>query len=205
MDKCDLKEKLVILTITTGIFLPVRVLFASYVSEHWLGSLGLGTAFGLFFVIMIKKRQLGWFGRIFEKQMRKTLSGKTGKYLLVFLVIFAIYFGTSLYLIDRGNTFYESDKEVFYIAILEKGTNLTISDIPMEKLNGPIRSAAPEFSWIYNIDYAMSIAFAIMDESTDGWLGHFIFVVFVEQLEGIGLVWFYRKTFKKTAPLPVNS
>ena len=205
MDKCDLKEKLAIIAITTGIFLPVRVLFASFVSEHWLGSLGLGTVFGLFFVIMIKKKQLGWFGRIFEKQMRKTISGKTGKYLFIFLIIFATYFGASLYLIDRGDTFYELDKEVFYIAIMEKGTNLTISDIPVEKLNGPMKSNIPEFTWAYNIDYAMSIAFAIMDESTNGWLGHFIFVVFVEQLEGIGLVWFYRKTFKKTVSLPVNS
>jgi len=195
MDRNDIKEKLIILAITTGIFLPIRVLFTAYVSEHWLGSLGLVSAFGLLFVVLIKQNKLGWFGRMFEKQMKKTIGGKTGKYIIFVSVLFLIYFGSSLYFIDKGNTIYFEDKEIF--SSVMSSNEFTIENIPVEKLNGPqpLLNIAG-IQWITNFDYALSIAYAIMDDTTDGWLSHFIVVVFVEQLEMIGLLCFYRNTFK---------
>ena len=196
MDKNDLKEKLIILSITTGIFLPMRVLFTSYVSEHWLGSLGLVSAFGLLFVFLIKQNKLGWFGKMFEKQMKKTIGGKTGKYIIVISVLFLIYFGASLYFIDKGNTVYFEDKEIF--SSVMSSNDFSIDDMPVEKLNGPQPlSNIVNIQWITNFDYAISIAYAIMDDTTDGWLGHFIVVIFVEQLEMIGLLCFYRNTFRQ--------
>jgi len=195
MDRNDIKEKLIILGITTGIFLPMRVLFAAYVSEHWLGSLGLVSAFGLLFVFLIKQNKLGWFGKMFEKQMKKTIGGKTGKYIIVISVLFLIYFGASLYFIDKGNTVYFEDKEIFSSVMLSDDSS--IENIPAEKLNGPqpLLNIAG-IQWITYFDYVLSIAYGIMDDTTDGWLSHFIVVVFVEQLEMIGLLCFYRNTFK---------
>jgi len=196
MDRKDLKEKLIILSITTGIFLPIRVLFTAYVSENWLGSLGLVSVFGLLFVFLIKQNKLGWFGKMFEKQMKKTIGGKTGKYIIAISVLFLIYFGTSLYLIDKGNTVYFEDKEIFSSVMLSK--DFSIEDIPVEKLNGPQPLLnIVNIQWITNFDYAVSIAYAIIDDTTDGWLSHFIVVVFVEQLEMIGLLCFYRNTFRQ--------
>jgi len=196
MDKNDLKEKLIILSITTGIFLPMRVLFTSYVSEHWLGSLGLVSAFGLLFVFLIKQNKLGWFGKMFEKQMKKTIGGKTGKYIIAISVLFLIYFGTSLYFIDKGNTVYFEDKEIF--SSVMSSNDFSIEDVPVEKLDGPQPLLnIIDIQWIINFDYAISIAYAIMDDTTDGWLSHFIVVVFVEQLEMIGLLCFYRNTFRQ--------
>jgi len=195
MDRKDIKEKLIILAVTTGIFLPIRVLFTAYVSEHWLGSLGLVSAFGLLFVFLIKQNKLGWFGRMFEKQMKKTIGGKTGKYIIFISVLFLIYFGTSLYFIDKGNTVYFEDKEIF--SSVMSSNEFSIKNIPVEKLNGPqplVNIAG--IQWILNFDYALSIAYAIMDDTADGWLSHFIVVVFVEQLEMIGLLCFYRNTFR---------
>ena len=195
MDRKDIKEKLIILLVTTGIFLPIRILFASYISEHWLGSLGLVSAIGLLFVFLIKQNKLGWFGKMFEKQMKKTIGGKTGKYIIVISVLFLIYFGTSLYFIDKGNTVYFDDKEIF--SSVMSSNDFSIENIPVEKLNGPQPLLnIPGIQWITNFDYALSIAYAIMDDTTDGWLSHFIVVVFVEQLEMIGLLCFYRNTFK---------
>jgi len=76
--------------------------------------------------------------------------------------------------------------------------DFSIEDMPVEKLNGP--QPLPnivDIQWITNFDYAISIAYAIMDDTTDGWLGHFIVVIFVEQLEMIGLLCFYRNTFRQ--------
>ena len=196
MDRNDLKEKLIILSITTGIFLPIRVLFTAYVSEHWLGSLGLVSAIGLLFVFLIKQNKLGWFGKMFEKQMKKTIGGKTGKYIIAISVLFLIYFGTSLYFIDKGNTVYFEDKEIF--SSVMSSNDFSIDDMPVEKLNGPQPLLnIVDIQLITNFDYAISIAYAIMDDTTDGWLSHFIVVVFVEQLEMIGLLCFYRNTFRQ--------
>jgi len=196
MDRNDLKEKLIILSITTGIFLPIRLLFTAYVSENWLGSLGIVSVFGLLFVFLIKQNKLGWFGKMFEKQMKKTIGGKTGKYIIAISVLFLIYFGTSLYFIDKGNTVYFEDKEIF--SSVMSSNDFSIEDIPVEKLGGPQPLLnIIDIQWIINFDYAISIAYAIMDDTTDGWLSHFIVVVFVEQLEMIGLLCFYRNTFRQ--------
>ncbi len=197
MEKNDLKEKLIILGITTGIFLPIRIVFASYVSDHWLGSLGFVSAIGLVFVYLIKKQKLGWFGKIFEKQMRKTLGGKTGKYVIIFSIVFLLYFGASLYFMDKGNTVYFNDKEVFYNAIISN-EDLSLKDVPLEKLNGPsLLFGLNELFFLSNIDYALSIAFSMMNDSTGGWLSHLVVVIFVEQLEILGLIYFLRRTYRQ--------
>ena len=204
MDREDLKEKLAILSITTGIFLPIRVLFSAYVSEHWLGSLGLISVFGILFLYFIKKDKLGWFGRIFEKQMRKTIGGKTGKYVIGISILFLVYFGLSLYFMDKGSTVYDEDKDIFFSAFLSNEV-FSVEQIPIEQLKGPELSENFEgVNWILKIDYALSIAFSIMNDSTDGWLSHFVVVIFVEQLEIMLMLFIYRKTYRKKISIPTE-
>ena len=116
MDRTDLKEKLIILGITAGVFLPIRLVFTSFVSDDWLGSLGLMTIFAILLVFLIKMKKLGKIGLMFERQIRKTIGGKTGKYIIGFAFFFLLYFGATLFFIDRGNTIYEEDKEIFHLA-----------------------------------------------------------------------------------------
>lgn len=196
MDKTDLKEKLIVLGVSSGIFLPIRIIFAAFVSDHWLGSVGLVSAFGVLMVVLIKKNKLGKFGEIFERQMKKTIGGKTGKYVIIFAVLFSLYFGTSLYLMERGNAVYLHDKEIFYEAIVNK-EQFTIQDIPKERLYGPDTNEVLNLNFIAGLDYALSISFAIMNDVTNGWLSHLIVVIFVEQIEVVGLLFFYRKTYGK--------
>ena len=101
-----------------------------------------------------------------------------------------------MYFIDKGNTVYFEDKEIF--SSVMSSNDFSIEDIPVEKLDGPQPLLnIIDVQWIINFDYAISIAYAIMDDTTDGWLSHFIVVVFVEQLEMIGLLCFYRNTFRQ--------
>ena len=197
MDRKDLKEKLIILGVTTGIFLPLRVFFSMYVYDHWLGSLGLVSAIGILFVVLIKRNKLGEFGRIFERQMKKTIGGKTGKYVIGFSILFLVYFGASLYFIDRGETVYNHDMEIFYSLILT-GQEFKVENIPVEKLNGPLQYPdIPGFMWVSSLDYGLSIAYAMMNQASEGWLSHLIVVIFVEQLEVLGLLYFYRRTYRQ--------
>lgn len=198
MDKNDLKEKLIILGVSAGIFLPVRVLFTSYVSDYWLGSVGLVSVFAILLVVLMKMRKLGWFGKMFENQMKKTIGGKTGKYIIGFAIFFLIYFGATLFFIERGNTIYFDDKEIFYLAIMEKG-GYDIEDVSTYELIGPqliYYTDSENFQSIAKLDYMFSIAYAVMDDMSEEWMSHIVVVMFVEQIEVIGLLFFFRNTYK---------
>jgi hypothetical protein len=200
MENNDLKEKIIVLGITVGIFFPIRVFFSAYVSEHWLGSLGIMSALAIFLVVLIKKKKLGWFGIIFEKQMRKTVGGKTGKYLIGFAIFFLIYFGATILFIDRGNETYFNDKEIFYLAIMKEG-GYNINDLSNYELIGPKLISQKEFQnfeVLGKIDYMFSIAYAVMNDMSEGWLEHVVMVMFVEQIELIGILVLYRNIFKST-------
>lgn len=200
MEKNELKEKIIVLGVTIGLFFPIRIFFSSYISENWFGSIGIMSAFAVLLVVLIKKEKLGWFGKIFEKQMRKIVGGKTGKYLIGFAIFFLVYFGATLFFMDRGNTIYLDDKEIFYLAIMEKG-GYNINDLSSYELIGPQLASykgALDFQALGSIDYMFSIAYAVMNEMSNGWLEHIVMVMFVEQIELIGILLLYRNVFKPT-------
>ena len=197
MEKNDVKEKLIIVGILTGIFLPARLLFIHFVSDHWLGSLGLISAFAILLVILIQKQKLGRFSKIFENQLKKTVGSKMGKYIIGFAVFFLLYFGVTLFFIDRGNTIYFDDKEIFFAIVNEDGFN--IEDTSTYDLIGPQLTqyaGSENFQNIAKLDYMFSISYAVMDDMSDGWLSHFVVIMFVEQIEVIGLLFFFRNKFK---------
>ncbi len=65
IDVQDVKEKIFLMGITAGIFLPIRMIFVTYVSDGWLGSVGLLSIFALVFIYLTGKHKLGHLGRIF--------------------------------------------------------------------------------------------------------------------------------------------
>lgn len=206
MDKADLKEKLIILSITAGVFLPIRLAFSSLVSDDWLGSLGLMTIFAILLVFLIKRKKLGKLGIMFERQIKKTIGGKTGKYIILFALFFIFYFGATLFFIDRGNTIYEEDKEIFYYSIIgEKGYN--IDEMSTYSLNGPIilkNTNYENLQSISDLDYVFSIAYAVMNDMSQKWVSHFVIVMLIEQIELVGLLFFYRSTFKPVLNVQSN-
>ena len=206
MDRVDLKEKLIILGITAGVFLPIRLVFTSLVTDDWLGSLGIMTIFAILLVFLIKRKKLGRIGVMFERQIKKTIGGKTGKYIIGFALFFLFYFGATLFFIERGNSIYEEDKEIFYFAIIgEKGYK--IEEISAYNLNGPkiLKNTNYEnLQSIANLDYVFSIAYAVMNDMSQEWVSHFVIVMFIEQIELVGLLFFYRSTFKPVLKVQSN-
>ena len=197
IDVQDVKEKIFLLGITAGIFLPVRVLFVTHITDDWLGSLGLLSLFGLLFIYLTRKRKLGRLGRIFEKQMRKTIGGRIGKYIVGISILFLIYFGASIFLIDRGNSVYYYDKEILFDTF-QNHQQLTSDNIPIEKLVGPVPLGVNfnEFAWISSLEYTLSVSLALMNDITDGWMENFMFVVFIEQFEVLGILYFFRRQYR---------
>ena len=189
MGKSDFKEKLIIAGFLIGIFLPIRLIFVEYVSDHWLGNFGLISAIGLILLILIKKEKLGKIGSIFDKQMKKTIFGKTGKFVIILSTISLVYFGSSMMFIERGVTVYSDDQELFYDAIIQ---NKNLDQINPNNLKN-IHIVYESDNLLYStFDYAFSITYSIMNEFSGGRLEHLYFILMVEQIEILGIFIFYR-------------
>ena len=119
MGQGDFKEKLIVIGFLVGVFLPLRLIFVEYVSDHWLGSFGLISGLGIVLLVLAKKGRLGRMGDILERQMKKTIFGKTGKLVLVLSFLSVLYFGSAILFMERGESVYLQDKELFYHALVQ--------------------------------------------------------------------------------------
>lgn len=195
MDKIDLKEKAIILGFTSAIFLPIRLALGQVLAENWFGMLGIASLISIILVILVKKEKIGNIGKIFTRQMTKAIWGKSAKIIIATLVIFSVYFGSTILLIEKGNTEYYSDKQVISSNIAEK----KFDQKTMSLLHGPkIHDLGiVGVTQIQYLEYAFAISYAMLNDATNGWLINLHLILFVEQIEILGLLWFYRKMFKK--------
>ncbi|MEW6043798.1 MAG: hypothetical protein AB1608_06000 [Thermoproteota archaeon] len=191
MDVNDIKEKLVLLGVTASVFLPLRLFVGQYLTEHWLGNLGIATLISVTLVVLVKKGKLGPFGTIFKNQLTKALWGKSAKIIVLTLILFTCYFGISILLIERGNALYYVDKEILSNIVAN-------NEFKAVKLNGPDISESGIFglTQIQQIDYLFSVSYAMLNDLTGGILVNLHLILFMEQIEMLGLFWFYRRMFK---------
>ena len=59
----------------TGLLLPVRLLFVTFVSDSWIGSFGVISVISISILILAKKGKLGEFGHMFQRQMAEIIEG----------------------------------------------------------------------------------------------------------------------------------
>jgi len=203
MNTKDLVEKLIISGVMIGIFLPVRLIFSSYFSDEWIGSVGVVSAFAILLFVLIKNHKLGKFGQIFERQMRKTIGGRTGKFAISFSIIFLALFATTLILIDRGYTVHQEDKKLFYQEIVEN-ENYNIENLSRDDLNGPIYVDGSVLQVFSVVEYGLSISYAIVNDITEDWMRHILIVMLVEQIEVIGLLYLYRRAYRPITQIKIN-
>lgn len=195
MDVNDIKEKIIVIGITALVFLPIRLLVSQYLAEHWLGNLGIATLISIMLIVLIKKDKLGTLGNIFKNQLVKSLWGRSAKIIVLTLVLFTCYFGTTILLIDRGNTLYYDDKEVLFQSISN-------NEIESLRLSGPqIKDNIFGLPQIQYADYLFSISYAMLNDAMGGMLINLHLILFVEQVELLGLFWFYRKIFRPKQPI----
>lgn len=193
MNTNDLKEKCILVGVSAGIFLPFRLLASQYLAEHWLGNLGFATAVSLLLLFLTKKNKLGRFGEILKNQIRKAVWGKSSGVIIFLLLGFMIYFGSVIMLVNHGNTVYRDDKEALFQNIFSKeSANSHL------KLNGPGTNSAEfaGFSQIRYTEYVFAISYAILNDLTGDWLASVHLILFMEQVEMVGLFWVYRKMFR---------
>jgi hypothetical protein len=194
----DFKEKIIVSATFTGIFLPIRLFFFTYVSQFWLGSFGIMSVVLLIIMYLSRKGKLGYLGRIIDKQIMSFSKGRYGKLSLVYL-IFTIYL-YSLFIYGASYVPPET-KDIITSQLAEQGITDMESASQAENVgwSGPGASWGVLFSLVIilipnKIGFAL---FSIINDWTDGWMVHFSMVLLVESLEILGLVLYFR--YKKKA------
>ena len=178
-----------------GVLLPARLLFVEFVSDDWFGSAGVIAAISISIIILAKKQKLGFFGPMLERQIFKFQKGKRGILVLGESVFLLIILGSMIIAIDQGNSVYsdlklQNNKNLpSETAILKQTEQWKADDWISGFLVAPVAfvTAFPQ----------MSAIIASIDETTDGWLMHFYTVGFIEYVEILGILLFYRVTYKK--------
>ena len=174
-------------------------------SDNWFGSLGIISAISILVIILARKKKLGFFGPMFERQIYKFQKGKRGLLVIGESVFVLLMLGSMIFAIDQGNSVY-SDIKLQTIEnspptnpeqILELTNEWEASDWIVGFLMVPVMfiTAFPQ----------MSAGIASVDQSLDGWLMHFYTVGFIEYLELFGILIYYKISFRKKLQSPVKS
>ena len=202
MDFKNVRETLIVFSVFTGMLLPVRLLFVSYVSDDWLGSFGIISVISILVLILTKKGKLGTFGQMFERQLRRIQSGKKGKLLYGQAIFFLLILGGTIFSIEQGNSEYLALKDEILTEneefknpeqIIEKTQELEAKDwlLGFIALFVAVFVAFPQICAV----------FAVLNDSFDGWILHFYTVAFVEYLELFGILLLYKLSLQKNLKL----
>lgn len=202
MNKQDLKEKVKVYGVMAAVFLPVRLIFFKYVSAYWIGSVGLISAIAIVMYILVQKNKLGQFGVLYQKQVSKLITGKSGRRFIAFSIISLIVLGSSPYLIEKSNTVYSEDKKLYTDFMKFILDNLRTGK--SQKFTGEMPFVGKNLPAMQEIERSSSISVGIVNDMTNGWALHFYTVGFVGELELLGLFVFYRVVYTKT-PFVIES
>ena len=199
-------EAVIVFLVMTGIFLPVRFLFVTFVSDHWFGSFGIVSAVAIIMVILAKKGKLGRFGAMFQRQMIKIHTGKRRKLIYTHLALSVFLTGLFIVSINLGNTIYVDQKNEITQIAESQGESLTgpadmqrlteeLKEVPLDQLLASL--AAMPILLIYQFPYFTGLM-AIENDLTSRFFLHFSTIGFVEALEMIGVLIFYKVTLRKS-------
>ena len=193
----NIREALIVYGAFTALFLPVRFIFVTYISDSWISSFGLISAVSVLILVLSVKNKLGFFGQIFKRQMSVFHSGKIGKIALCYTAFLLMFFGLSSFSIEMGNSHYSHLKD----ELITQETQISdygfvmeqVQEITLEQLLLGILLSFLAFVLEFP---KYSAATAIIDEVFDGWLLHFYTVAFVENLEILLMMVFFRNYTK---------
>ena len=191
-------EGVIVFSVMTGLLLPVRLFFVTYVSTDWLGSFGIISAISIAMIVLTKKGKLGRFGQMFERQINKLQHGKRAKFVYGQSIIFLLILGGTIFAIEQGNSVHADLKEQILTEheefsdpnqILQKTEELEAQDWVLGIIG--------MFIAIFVAFPQLAAVFAVLDETLDGWILHFYTVAFVEYLELFGILIYYRFSLKR--------
>lgn len=199
----DRKEFAIVFGVMMLVMLPVRILLVEYVSDNWWGSFGAISAIAILMVILVKKKKLGKFGEMFERQMLK-LHKKGLRRKIVFgnMIFVLIVTGLLIYSINVGDsTYLDAKNDIIAQAGGEEALKEQLGSVDKMYAEVTFDQILRAF---YQIPYLLFNQFpyfaglwAIENDLTEGFLLHISTVAFVETIEFTGILFFYRFALRK--------
>ena len=203
----DFKEFAIVGALMTLVLLPVRLVFVEFVSDSTIGSLGVISVISISIVILAKKKKLGGFGQMFERQMFRLTRGKKRIFVVTMMSFSLVYFVFSVTAIEFGNTIYANEKNLIKEQVLQEygldfeDIGSVVSVINPEK----IANGIPEYSQALFFHFkAQAITQAIINDFSNGMIQHFHLVFLVEEIEIIGVFVFYSIVYRKQKEVAVE-
>ena len=218
-----MKQYAVVGLIMLACFLPVRLFFYTYVSQWWLGNLGVMSIIAVVMFILVEKNKLGWFGDWFKNRVRRLVFSR-----IIWVVIFSGLFSICLYgfflysidLVTSGNNdeaiqfmtamlvINQTDGSIFDDIHDLKDLGLYPSNSTIETFRAGLfdgtNSTKDRMALLVhddNIWHTVSLLLGVTvheyNEKTGAWGSHFLTVFIIEEIEALGLLLFYRKFYFK--------
>ncbi len=192
----DIYESIIVFGVMTGLLLPVRLLFVTFVSDSWIGSFGVISVISISILILAKTGKLGEFGNMFQRQIEKLLKGKRKILVYIESVFVLVLLGGMIFTINEGNTTYSHVQDQFFISQEIKSPEYLIEQTNEWTANDWFYGFIVAPSALITAFPQMSAIIASIDSSLDGWLMHFYTVGFVEYVEFLGILVLYRFVVK---------
>lgn len=204
--------------VITGIFLPVRLVFWTYVSHTWGTNLGVMTIIAVVFFLLFRMGKLGIIGRIFQKQIIRLTTDNRIKYFVGLTCYNAFWVFAVLYLCDYAEAHTEDIKTLdaftgSYSGIMinfdnRNHKNISIlTPVPFED-QAFASLSEPEMKGIWMIKHAFQIPLILGSEIvshlntnyTKNYGTHFAAVSLLGEIESLWLFFMYRKFYRSNIP-----
>ncbi len=199
----DRKEFAIVFGVMMCVMLPVRIVLVEYVSDDWWSSFGAISAIAILMVILVKKKKLGKFGEMFERQMLKLHKRGLRQKIVFGNMIFALMVtGLLIYSINVGDSTYLNEKNnIIEMAGGEEALKEQLGSMDKMYAEVTFDQILDAFIQIPTLMFTQFPYFAglwaIENDLTEGFLLHISTVAFVETLEFFGVLMFYRFTLRK--------
>jgi len=117
-------ESLIVFGVMGCILLPARLLFVEFVSDDWLGSLGVISILSFLVILLAKKNKLGFFGPMLERQMFQFQKGKKGILVFAESAVLLVILGSMIFAIDQGHSIHAEQKIEYLPETLDPETHV---------------------------------------------------------------------------------
>src|SRR5690348_3802015 len=113
INKQDLKEKISVIGILCSGYIAIRLIFFTYVTEEWYYTVGIISVTGLLIYYLARYNKLGWFGRLFMKQLLSLTTRPNANIYYCYFFITIIASGITIFWVDEGNESLFHDRQLF--------------------------------------------------------------------------------------------
>ena len=194
ISKLSIIESIILGVFFLVVFLPVRLLFFTFVSEHWFGNLGVLSIMMFLIVYLSQKGKLGYIGRLVLKKLNKIKHSKITKFFIIAQLIAIYIIGSSFIAVSSGES-------SIYLPEIEKQlmkqnmtTPETFTEHATDKIGILEFLIAIPFSFIIpilNFDFYAGALHSV-DNIYNGWFSHFLAIALIEILESFIILIYFR-------------